>query len=447
MNFNIFQFFDESLYLFSITLSSIIFSFFILKVKKWYIPLLFLILSFGVGASFYFVLLYFQDGKNTAIPYLINVINVSWYASIILFAFLIIYLSFNGDKTKKMFCLTIGFLYSSFLFGIFRLFYDFGLIYLREFNLLYYMIHLLVCLIGNLILFLILKFYIFKKSYNFVISKKIIIFLFIAIVFDLFLRFAMQAVYETIKDNKSISWISNITISIISLLFIFLIQYLNKNNNEKEEKELLKIALLKQNEQYEISKKSIEMINQKCHDIKHSLKSLEALDKSIQDEVLKDLDNNLSIYDSRIDTSNSALNVLLQEKSFYCLSNDIKFSSLIDGKYLNFIKLVDIYALFSNLIDNAIDATIKLDNKDKRIINIVGYKQNNFYIIRCDNYYNIKDLKVENNEIKTSNDDKLNHGFGIKSIKYIVSSYGGNVTFDPKDDIFTVIITFPLKEE
>lgn len=43
---------------------------------------------------------------------------------------------------------------------------------------------------------------------------------------------------------------------------------------------------------------------------------------------------------------------------------------MVDGSMLNFMKTTDVYALFGNLMDNAIESVIKEEDDEKRIISI-----------------------------------------------------------------------------
>ena len=79
----------------------------------------------------------------------------------------------------------------------------------------------------------------------------------------------------------------------------------------------------------------------------------------------------IAIYDSKIESGNKMLDVLFTEKSLFCEQNNIKFSAMIDGSKLSFIEDGDLYCLFANLTDNALEAVSKITNKNKRIINIV----------------------------------------------------------------------------
>ena len=78
----------------------------------------------------------------------------------------------------------------------------------------------------------------------------------------------------------------------------------------------------------------------------------------------------IDIYDSMLKTGNEALDVIFAEKSLLCRKNDIKLNCIIDGAKLSFMETADIYVLFGNLMDNAMEAVEKLSDVDKRIVSV-----------------------------------------------------------------------------
>ena len=54
---------------------------------------------------------------------------------------------------------------------------------------------------------------------------------------------------------------------------------------------------------------------------------------------------------------------------------------------------------------------------------------------------------LKNGVPQTSKDDIRYHGFGTRSMKYIVEKYGGNIVFSEKDGVFGVYIIFPLSDK
>ena len=78
----------------------------------------------------------------------------------------------------------------------------------------------------------------------------------------------------------------------------------------------------------------------------------------------------MAIYDNIYQTGNDALDLVLTEKSLLCDEYNIKLSSMIDGAALDFMNTTDVYALFGNLLDNAIESVMKEPDEEKRIISV-----------------------------------------------------------------------------
>ena len=61
-------------------------------------------------------------------------------------------------------------------------------------------------------------------------------------------------------------------------------------------------------------------------------------------------------------TGNRALDVVLTMERMICEGSDIEFSCLVNGALLNFMEESDIYSLFGNLLDNAIEEARPFDS-------------------------------------------------------------------------------------
>jgi sensor histidine kinase regulating citrate/malate metabolism len=199
----------------------------------------------------------------------------------------------------------------------------------------------------------------------------------------------------------------------------------------------------KTKEQYTFAKENIELINMKCHDFKHQIRTIRTAG-TINPDVLQELEGYINIYDSITKTGNEALDVILTEKSLLCNKNNVQFTYIVDGDKLNFMREEDVYALFGNIVDNAIEATMQVE-ESKRIVNLHVKMVNDMLVIRENNYY-VGDLQFENGLPKTTKQDDKYHGFGLKSIKYVTEKYGGSYTLTADDGIFELnIVMFPFK--
>lgn len=208
------------------------------------------------------------------------------------------------------------------------------------------------------------------------------------------------------------------------------------------ELEVLRHLWRQKRTQFEVAQENIDIINRKCHDMKHSIRNIGQKQK-LDEGVINEITGAISVYDSMVKTGNAALDTILTEKGFSCIAHGITFNCVVDGKKAEFLKTTDIYVLFGNIIDNAVEAVLKVEDKEKRIIDLVVYSKGDILTINAMNSY-CGDLTFENGLPLTSKKDKYYHGFGIKSIKAIVEKYGGDLAISSDGSIFSLAIILPI---
>ena len=112
---------------------------------------------------------------------------------------------------------------------------------------------------------------------------------------------------------------------------------------------------------------------------------------------------------------------------------------------LSFIRENDIYALLGNILDNAIEASEKWKKDEERVVSISTISKEGFIRIHEENFFD-GDLIYENNVRKTTKQNKLYHGFGVKSIKLIAQKYHGDVSISATDGKFILDILFSIQK-
>ena len=112
---------------------------------------------------------------------------------------------------------------------------------------------------------------------------------------------------------------------------------------------------------------------------------------------------------------------------------------------LSFIRENHIYALFGNILDNAMEASEKRKKEEESVVSISTLSKEGFIQIHEENFFD-GDLIYENNVLKTTKQNKLYHGFGVKSIKLIAEKYHGDVSISAKDGKFILDILFPIQK-
>ena len=227
-----------------------------------------------------------------------------------------------------------------------------------------------------------------------------------------------------------------------SLLAIFIAFSISRQNRVIHEKELMEQMLHNMEEQQKMSKESIDIINIKCHDLKYRLKKIPSIEnEQEQQEYIDEIRNAITIYDNYYQTGNHALDLVLTEKSLICEEKKIKSSCMVDGTLLNFMHSTDVYALFGNLLDNAIECLLQEQEEEKRILSVQVNRKNDSCHIHIENYCS-KEIEFEDGLPVTTKKDKSYHGFGVRSIKYIVEKYQGDVLMRKVNPKFQTDIIF-----
>lgn len=198
----------------------------------------------------------------------------------------------------------------------------------------------------------------------------------------------------------------------------------------------------KYKEQYSMSKENIDIINRKSHDLKHQLTALKNIKDSNERYIaISELEKDIYIYNSFIKTGNEILDTILTEKSLIANEKKINLNCIINGNLLTFIDTIDLYTLFGNIIDNAIEGVATLNPNEHKNIGLYVTEKANLIIIQIENKYT-DNLTFKDNLPYNKSKDKNYHGFGLKSIIYISEKYNGVVDIQTQNNIFLLRITF-----
>ena len=263
----------------------------------------------------------------------------------------------------------------------------------------------------------------------------------------LFIVVIWSFVYKYIPNNIHINYI----VLILSVLLIFsnisiltIINNIIKENQLKIENEKIREKIDMQYNYYLNLKKEQEKIAKFRHDIKNHLLCIK--NSATTEESNKYIEKiNLEINQNVVDfnTGNAILDVIFYEKSIICIDKKIKYKFDVDYSRCEFIDVIDTCSIFSNLLDNAIEACDKI-NQGKRFIDLKGNVNKGFFVIKCENM-KINDILYRDGKIITDKEDKKLHGIGLKSIRESFEKYGGDINIEILDNKFIFKGFIPIK--
>lgn len=211
----------------------------------------------------------------------------------------------------------------------------------------------------------------------------------------------------------------------------------------KSESDAINLLLQKQYEQYRLAMDNSEGLRKEMHDMKHYIMALKKEDDPARRaEVLADMEQSIAVQESFMNTGNKVLDVILTTKSLQCQKKGITLNAMVQGELLADIHVKDICSLFGNLLDNAIEATQQIEEKDRRLIMLSVRARNQFVVVECENCSDSANVALRGQTGRrtfgkealppTTKKDNVRHGYGLKSIAQVAEKYGGamNCTFE-----------------
>lgn len=196
-------------------------------------------------------------------------------------------------------------------------------------------------------------------------------------------------------------------------------------------------------EQYQLTRESIDLINERCHDIRKRVADLRG--PALSEASIDRIQDSIRVYEASAHTGNEALDVVLTSKSLVCSQNGIELTCLADGAALGFMPDDELYFLMENVLDNAIEAAMRLDDAERRSISLTVRREGGFVAVREDNYYD-GTLELEDGLPRTTKEDERDHGFGMRSIRRCVEEHGGEMRFRAEGGVFSLTLLFPVSD-
>lgn len=230
----------------------------------------------------------------------------------------------------------------------------------------------------------------------------------------------------------------------LAILYAYQMQW--KSVHVQRELETIQTILDSQYVQYKQAQRAVDLINYRYHDLKNHIIALrENVDTPKRREYLDKLEQEIQDYEALNKTGNQVLDTLLTSKSLHCRQHKIDMTSVIDGKLFDSMDVMDICSIFGNALDNAIECEMKIKDYDKRMIHVDAFSEKSFLIIRFENYYE-GNISFDSGLPVTTKTEKAIHGYGLKSLRYTVHKYKGEVQIDARDNWFSLRILIPLGE-
>lgn len=239
-----------------------------------------------------------------------------------------------------------------------------------------------------------------------------------------------------------VTGVSNMLCCVLLLYALFGLVY---SESLQREMDVIDRLYREEKQQYALLKENMDLINMKCHDMRHQIREI-GRHTGVSANTVSEMEKTINVYDSVVKTGNETLDIILTEKSLRCRRNGVVLGCIADGAALAFMSEGELFSLFGNALDNAIEATMNVKDECRRIVSFKIHTVGGLVAINVQNSFEGNVEFGADGLPLTTKEDKNYHGFGLKSVKYIVEKYGGDMFVEAKDGLFKLNILLPSEQ-
>lgn len=330
------------------------------------------------------------------------------------------------------------------------LIYSSGLFSNGESTGLQYMLeNVLVVLLGKVLLYfsvLIIKKKFGEKSTEMLADSEWLKFLFFPI-FTIAIIVAMFSGFGYTETTEQIYFLFIIAFGMagMNILEFYLINDIIEREIKLHENEIFQIQVKNQTEMYRSISENFDGQKRKTHEYKNQIVCIESLlgNRKYQEleKYVKEIYGHLDKELDAINTNNVIVNAILNTKYQEADAKGIVFVFRVNDLSQIRIKDEDVVTILSNLLNNAIEACEKCD--DKKVIKLKFVNEDEMIIIAVKNTFN-HPICYENGEIKSSKISRAEeHGIGIKNIIKTIEKYNGSYIIEDNKNEFYFSIIIP----
>jgi len=235
------------------------------------------------------------------------------------------------------------------------------------------------------------------------------------------------------------------TVFILVILGLFLqlgavILILMQRNVYKESQQLTAMYLDDQTKHYEYLENRETETKKFRHDLRDHMDMLVSFVREHKydefDDYVEKIHTKVDKLGNVVTVQNSVVDAILNRYYSEAINNDVKME--VEGKFPVDCKIenYDICTIFSNLLRNALEATMKAEEK---WISVGCRYTDKVIVVEIANSF---DNKAGNGKSKTHKADKNNHGFGLVNVEESIEKYNGVWYREQEDNVYKVTISF-----
>lgn len=232
-------------------------------------------------------------------------------------------------------------------------------------------------------------------------------------------------------------------LGIILLLVLFWIYTVKRGIDEENRTQQVKIAMLERN--YLALRQIYDEKELLLHDMKNHMYTFrDILSKggvSEASEYVEEILGELKKSANLIQTRHVMLDLILNRKIQEAEEMGIPVQCEYDDMSGLELTTMELCALFANLLDNAIEANKRCPEEIERRLDVECRRREKMLIVTVRNRMRVDAAEKGVRILDKTEKDRRGHGYGMKSIRKVVDSYGGSMNADIEGNLFQIKVS------
>lgn len=182
------------------------------------------------------------------------------------------------------------------------------------------------------------------------------------------------------------------------------------------------------------------------HDLKTHIQTMKAHlalgEYDRLEEYLNELDADLAEVDKIVKTGNVRIDALLNSKLSLAQARGIPVEAKAIVPHSLPLSEVDLGIIVGNLMDNAMEACLKIEEEEKRFLRVyIDVLKGQLYIYVMNS---VGEKPQKRGRLYLTTKDSRNHGFGLMRMDRVVAKYHGYLDRQNEEGVFATEVMLPL---
>jgi len=250
------------------------------------------------------------------------------------------------------------------------------------------------------------------------------------------------------SSEPQIWQVSLVILNLVDVAALSLFAYMERTSMEREQLAAARERAKVQDENIQALSQAYSTQRKMTHDFRTHLAALSSLLEQDDIEGARSYLAELRVRTTErillVNSHNAAIDAVLNQKSYIGKQQNIDMRFRISDLSALHIPAADITIVLGNLLDNAMEACAKLEQKARWIeVRLLYHTNGNPDLLLITVTNPSLPVEIRNGKIATSKDNTMSHGFGLQNVEDILHRYEAEHTLSYKDGRFSFYCSWP----